>query len=470
MKRYKINYLENDTGHIVNPESEQIESYSHGKAVAKFLNNNPNSVFKEITSERISNSSAPGFHILSKLFFYFFNSTQIYANPNIDKSEYDEIHFHQIVNDEKEKSSENIELNFTLLFVVNTITSIIYVLVFAVPVKELALSCSLVFILSTLYCRYKTILLADIIAILLFCNLVYTTLSALHIIQSEYQSFIGAAILFYYSLKSFKNCRKFNLLKNSRCYPNKLSFIKHATASILFATLISSIVIYIHKPSKGLHADSVASTVSKTLNNSGLLSTFEIDGTTIYVPPPDGFIESSKRFPDAFDKSNLLPSVKLILMYFTKEEYEKRELGESFKRQIVADVKTTRSTERIKFDDSSFTKVIEETEKYFTDNFQIINEKTQAEVDNVDEFKNKIKSVGIKSAKVLTKERRRVVVATEYYVNNDLRYILMSIIMVNNKMLNVYITGRNNTQAELDELIKIELNWVPKIVNANNQN
>jgi hypothetical protein len=42
--------------------------------------------------------------------------------------------------------------------------------------------------------------------------------------------------------------------------------------------------------------------------------------------------------------------------------------------------------------------------------------------------------------------------------------------MVNNKMLNVYITGRNNTQAELDELIKIELNWVPKIVNANNQN
>ena len=470
MKRYKINYLENDTGHIVIPQLEEIESYSHGKAVAKFVNNNPSSVFKEIKSERISNSSVPGFHILSKLFFYFFNSTQIYANPNIDKSEYDEIHFHQIVNDEKESSSESIELFSISLFVVNTISSVIYVLLFAVPVKELTLSCSLVFILSTLYCRYKTVLFADIIAILLFCNLVYTTLSALKIIQSEYQSFIGAAILFYYSLKSFKNCRKFNLLKNSRCNPNKLSFIKHATASILFATLISSIVIYINKPSKGLLADSVASTVSKTLSDSGYVSTFEIDGTTIYVPPPDGFIESSKRFPDAFDKSNLMPSVKLILMYFTKEEYEKRELGESFKRQIVADIKTTRSTERIKFDDSSFKKVVEETEKYFVDNFKTVNEQIQDEVDNVDEFKNKIKSIGIKSAKVLIKERRRVVIATEYNINNDFRYILMSIIMVDNKMINVYITGRNNTQAELDELIKIELNWVPKIMKANNQN
>ena len=470
MKRYKINYLENDTGYIVIPELEEIESYSHGKAVAKFVNNNPNSVFKEIKSERISNSSVPGFHILSKLFFYFFNSTQIYANPNIDKSEYDEIHFHQIVNDEKESSSESIELFSISLFVVNTISSIVYVLVFAVPVKELALSCSLVFILSTLYCRYKTILLADIIAILLFCNLVYTTLSALNIVQSEYQSFIGAAILFYYSLKSFKNCRKFNLLKNSRCYPNKLSFIKHATASIFVATLISSIVIYIHKPSKGLHADSVTSTVSKTQNESGVFSTFEIDGTTIYVPPPDGFIESSKRFPDAFKLRDAIPSVKLILLYFTKQEYEKRESRLVFENQIVADIKLTKAAERIKFDELSFKEVADETKKYFQQSLKTLNKNIQDEVADVDAFKENNTKFGIQSAQVLIENKRRLVIAVEYNMNNNLRYVLLSMILVNDKIINVNITGRNNSQSELDELVRIESTWVPKILVVNNQN
>jgi hypothetical protein len=281
-------------------------------------------------------------------------------------------------------------------------------------------------------------------------------------------SWVGSLIWLWASIKTNKQARIFNSFPQDKKLFSARQSNKKLFGSVLLFSIISVTVIYINGKKNPPNIESVSSTVSTKEINSGYLSTFEIDGITISVPAPNGFIEVSKRFPEAFKLRNLLPSVKLILLYFTKQDYERRATGNNSNNDIVADIKTMRGAENIKFDESSFKEVVDGTKKYFADSLKDFNKSIQSEMADVDQYKTNNLKAEIKSSHVVHEAKNRVVIATEFYINGQYRHVLMSMILVKNKILNFYLTGRNNSQAELDELIRIESGWVPKIFDENN--
>jgi hypothetical protein len=81
MKKYLIRYIENESGNIVDSNIGPIESSSHLNAIVRFINENPNTLYKEVHSEIIAISSNPIIAFCKRLFFSQYNSNRIENNP-----------------------------------------------------------------------------------------------------------------------------------------------------------------------------------------------------------------------------------------------------------------------------------------------------------------------------------------------------------------------------------------------------
>ena len=470
MKNYLIRYIENESGNIVDSNIRPIESSSHLNAIVRFINENPNTLYKEVHSEIIAISSNPIISFCKRLLFSQYNSKRIENNPLFNLNSVKEISLDDVKINEKEDAAESIE-SFCFYYPLINIWFIALGYFISENINPLyfVFDCFLVWTLSTQYYSFKTISIANLITLLYSVSLLISLLRISGLFHyNGVGSWVGSLIWLWASIKTNKQARIFNSFHQDKKVFSTRQSNKKLFGSVLLFSIISATVIYINAKKNPPNIESVSSTVSTKEINSGYLSTFEIDGITISVPAPNGFIEVSKRFPEAFRLRNLLPSVKLILLYFTKQDYERRATGNNSNNDIVADIKTMRGAENIKFDESSFKEVVDETKKYFADSLKDFNKSIQSEMADVDQYKTNNLKAEITSSKVLNDAKNRVVIATELNINGQYRYVLMSMILIKNKILNVYLTGRNNSQAELDELIRIESGWVPKILTENN--
>ena len=291
--------------------------------------------------------------------------------------------------------------------------------------------------------------------------------------KSGIGSWVGSIIWLWASIKTNQQSRIFNSFKqNKKLFSIKPSIIKFVGSIAIFGAIAVSILLLKlygdHKlnssiPKYNLPETKINSAVDgiKFDLNNGKTSLISVGKTDVYIPTPEGFVESSKKFPEEFDLRNKTKSLNLVLLYFTEEEYKEKEVNLNSEIRIVCDVKILKSIENKKFNKNSFKALAKELSDYVkleTSNLsKDVNEGSGLENINID----------VKSAKVITETNDRSVIAFDIIVNNKQIYVLTTSILVKDKVINLYISGRSNDSDELQELINIESKWTKQIIDAN---
>jgi hypothetical protein len=469
MANYLVRYLDNENGDFVHSNVAPIESYSHFNAIVKFINQNPSTCYKEIQSEKVVLSKTI-IGLIKRFIAFQFNSKRVENNPLFQCDSIKEVFLEDIINREKEDAADSIE-SFGIAYplIVISFTIFGYFLADNVSPLDILFELFFVWVLATQYFSFKTIAIANLIVIKNISSLLIALLQIFDILQkSGIGSWVGSVIWLWASIKTNQQSRIFNRFKqNQKLFSIKPSIIKIIGSSVLFSIIFVAVLL-IDSKVKGSNSivkkqeTELKSTFHRKNDiNDGKVSVISFGNSDIYIAAPDGFIESSKRFPEEFNIRNKVQEVRLILLYFTEDEFKEKEVNLNSETRIVCDVKILKSFENENFDEIKFQKLIDEIKKYAEQN------KSEIEKDvNNNIAKNQI-SATIKSFSFINSTKNRWVSAYKVVFDSESRYVVASTILIKNKAINLYITGRNNDESELQSLIEIESAWSEKILNLN---
>jgi hypothetical protein len=469
MANYLVRYLDNESGNFAQSDIKTIESYSHFNAIVKFINQNPSTCYKEIQSEKVVLSKTIT-SVIKRFTAFQFNSKRVENNPLFQCEHIKEVFLEDVINREKEDAADSIE-SFCIYYplIVISLTVLGYLLADNVNLLDVLFELFFVWVLATQYFSFKTVAIANLIVTKNVCSLLISMLQIFDVLpKSGIGSWVGSLIWLWASIKTNQQSRIFNSFKqNKKLFSIKPSIIKIIGSIILFLIIFVAVRL-IESKIKG--SNSVVKKQETNFKSSfqikndisdGKISVISFENSDVYIPAPDGFIESSKRFPDEFEQRNKIKEVKLILLYFTEDEVKEREVNLNSETRIVCDVKILRSIENETFDQNKFQNLINEIKKYADEN------KSEVEKDVNNRISNNKISATIKSFKFIKSTKNRSVSAYEFVFDSEIRYVLGTTILLKNKAINLYITGRNNNETELQSLIEIESGWVEKILKSN---
>ena len=474
MAYYLVRYLDNENGNFIHSDVAPIESYSHFNAIVKFINQNPSTCYKEIQSEKVVLSKTIT-GIIKRFIVSQFKSKRVENNPLFQYDSIKEIFLEDVINREKEDAADSIE-SFGIAYplIVISFTVFGYFLADNVSLIDVLFELFFVWVLATQHFSFKTVAIANLIVTKNVCSLLIALLQIFDVLQkSGIGSWVGSIIWLWASIKTNQQSRIFNSFKqNKKLFSIKPSIIKFVGSIAIFGAIAVSILLLKlygdHKlnssiPKYNLPETKINSAVDgiKFDLNNGKTSLISVGKTDVYIPTPEGFVESSKKFPEEFDLRNKTKSLNLVLLYFTEEEYKEKEVNLNSEIRIVCDVKILKSIENKKFNKNSFKALAKELSDYVkleTSNLsKDVNEGSGLENINID----------VKSAKVIKETNDRSVIAFDIIVNNKQIYVLTTSILVKDKVINLYISGRSNDSDELQELINLESKWTKQITDAN---
>ena len=212
MKNYLIRYIENESGNIVDSNIGPIESSSHLNAIVRFINENPNTLYKEVHSEIIAISSNPIISFCKRLLFSQYNSKRIENNPLFNLNSVKEISLDDVKINEKEDAAESIE-SFCFYYPLINIWFIALGYFISENINPLyfVFDCFLVWTLSTQYYSFKTISIANLITLLYSVSLLISLLRISGLFHyNGVGSWVGSLIWLWASIKTNKQARIFN--------------------------------------------------------------------------------------------------------------------------------------------------------------------------------------------------------------------------------------------------------------------
>ena len=475
MSKYLVRYLDNNSGDIIDSDICPIESYSHFNSIVNFINKNPNTSYKEIKSEKIPSKSNYFNGIIEKFLIFQFNSKRIENNPLFQCDSIKEVFLEDVLNNEKENAADSIE-SFCIFYplIVISLSLLAYFLSDNSNPFYFLFDCFLFWTLATQYYSFKTIAIANLIVLVNIASFLISLLRLFGVFHDNgFGSLVGSLIWLWASIKTNKKARLFNsFVQNKNLFSGSESTAKLFGSIALFSFIAGAILLFQsfknnkvfefrqNNKTPEIKFDTPPNTFKKDLEN-GRLSLISVGETDIYIPTPEGFLESSKRFPAAFDLRNKAKALKLVLLYFTEDEFREREVDLNSETRIVCDVKILKSIETTRFDKILFKEVVKEISEYA----KLETSKISNDVNN--ESGNENIKIDVKSVKVINETSDRVVTAFEIFINERYVYVISTSILVKDKVINLYITGRNNEPEELKELLDIESRWTRKIFEYN---
>ena len=474
MGNYLVRYLDNESGNLVHSDIAPIESYSHFNAIVKFINQNPSTSHKEIQSEKVVLSKTIN-GIIKRYISFQFNSKRVENNPLFNCDSIKEVFLQDVINREKEDAADSIEsfcIYYSLIVILFTILG--YFLADNVSLFAILFELFFVWALSTQYFSFKTVGIANLIVIKNACSVLIALLQIFDVLQKTgIGSWVGSLIWLWASIKTNQKSRNFNSFKqNKKLFSIKSSILKFIGSIAFFGSIAISISLFQLYGDHKLNSSIPKYNLPETKLNSRLedvnlnfdklvKSSIYVGKTKINIPTPEGFVESSKRFPVAFDLRNKAPALKLVLLYFTEDEFKEREVDLNSETRIVCDVKILKSIENESFNEYSFAAVVKELSDYA----KLETSKISKDANDGSGIENI--NLDIKSVKIIKETSERSVIAYDLLVKNKTTYVLSTSILVKDKIVNLYITGRSNDPEELQELINIESKWTKQIIDAN---
>lgn len=247
MKNYLVRYIDNESGDLIESNIGPIESSSNLDSIVRFINENPNTLYKEVQSERIPALSNPIIGIFKNFFLSQFNSKRIEKNPLFSLHSVQEISLNDIKINEKEDSANAIE-SFCFYYPLINIWFIAlgWLISGVINPFYFLFDCFLVWTLSAQYYSFKTISIANLITLLYLVSLLISLLSFFGVFHSNgLGSPVGSLIWLWASIKTNQQARTFNSFNQEKKLFTSGQSNKKLLGSFLLFSLISGIIFFI---------------------------------------------------------------------------------------------------------------------------------------------------------------------------------------------------------------------------------